>query len=34
VVITVIAMGILFLGGMNWRLFAGWWLLVGFVILV
>ena len=36
VVITVIAMGILFLGGMNWRLFAGLGglLLVGFVGLI
>ncbi|HKU71196.1 MAG TPA: putative lipid II flippase FtsW [Burkholderiales bacterium] len=36
VVITVIAMGILFLGGMNWKLFAGLFglLLVGFVILI
>lgn len=36
VVITVIAMGILFLGGMNWRLFAGLivMLLVGFVLLI
>ena len=35
-VITVVAMGILFLGGMNWRLFAGLVLLliVGFVVLV
>jgi cell division protein FtsW len=35
-VITVIAMGILFLGGMNWRLFAGLLilLLVGFVVLI
>ena len=35
-VITVIAMGILFLGGMNWRLFAGLlvMLLVGFVLLI
>jgi cell division protein FtsW len=36
VVITVIAMGILFLGGMNWRLFAGLFalLLIGFVLLI
>jgi cell division protein FtsW len=36
VVITVIAMGILFLGGMNWKLFAGLFglLLVGFVVLI
>jgi cell division protein FtsW len=36
VVITVIAMGILFLGGMNWKLFAGLGslLLVGFVLLI
>ena len=35
-VITVIAMGILFLGGMNWRLFAGLALLLiaGFVLLI
>ena len=35
-VITAIAMGILFLGGMNWRLFAGLivLLLVGFVLLI
>ena len=35
-VITVIAMGILFLGGMNWRLFAGLaaLLIVGFVVLI
>jgi cell division protein FtsW len=35
-VITVIAMGILFLGGMNWRLFAGllMMLLAGFVLLI
>ena len=35
-VITVIAMGILFLGGMNWRLFAGLivMLIVGFVLLI
>jgi cell division protein FtsW len=35
-VITVIAMGILFLGGMNWRLFAGLivMLVVGFVLLI
>jgi len=35
-VITVIAMGILFLGGMNWRLFAGLaaLLVVGFVVLI
>jgi cell division protein FtsW len=35
-VITVIAMGILFLGGMNWRLFAGLavLLVVGFVLLI
>ena len=35
-VITVIAMGILFLGGMNWRLFAGLivLLLIGFVLLI
>jgi cell division protein FtsW len=35
-VITVIAMGILFLGGMNWRLFAGLLvlLLAGFVLLI
>jgi len=35
-VITVIAMGILFLGGMNWKLFAGLiaMLLVGFVLLI
>ncbi|MBX9812629.1 MAG: putative lipid II flippase FtsW [Burkholderiales bacterium] len=35
-VITVIAMGILFLGGMNWRLFAGLilMLLTGFLLLV
>jgi len=35
-VITVIAMSILFLGGMNWRLFAGLavLLLVGFVVLI
>jgi cell division protein FtsW len=36
VVITVIAMGILFLGGMNWKLFAGLFLLLlaGFVLLI
>ncbi|MGH8648287.1 MAG: FtsW/RodA/SpoVE family cell cycle protein, partial [Burkholderiales bacterium] len=36
VVIAVIAMGILFLGGMNWKLFAGLLalLLVGFVLLI
>ena len=36
VVITVIAMGILFLGGMNWRLFAGLLglLLAGFMVLI
>ena len=36
VVITVIAMGILFLGGMNWRLFAGLLglLLIGSVLLI
>ena len=36
VVITVIAMGILFLGGMNWKLFAGLGtlLLAGFVLLI
>jgi cell division protein FtsW len=36
VVITVIAMGILFLGGMNWKLFAGLFglLLIGFVVLI
>jgi cell division protein FtsW len=35
-VITVIAMGILFLGGMNWRLFAGLFvmLIVGFLLLI
>lgn len=35
-VITVIAMGILFLGGMNWRLFVGLAILlvVGFVVLI
>ncbi|HUP93981.1 MAG TPA: putative lipid II flippase FtsW [Burkholderiales bacterium] len=35
-VITVIAMGILFLGGMNWRLFAGLivMLLLGFLLLI
>jgi cell division protein FtsW len=35
-VITVIAMGVLFLGGMNWRLFAGLivMLLIGFVMLI
>ena len=35
-VITVIAMGILFLGGMSWRLFAGLivMLLIGFVLLI
>ncbi len=35
-VITVIAMGILFLGGMNWRLFAGLivLLLIGFLLLI
>ncbi len=35
-VITVIAMGILFLGGMNWRLFAGLLLMlvIGFVLLI
>ncbi len=35
-VITVIAMGILFLGGMNWRLFAGLivMLLIGFLLLI
>jgi cell division protein FtsW len=35
-VITVIAMGILFLGGMNWRLFAGLivMLVIGFVLLI
>jgi cell division protein FtsW len=35
-VIAVIAMGILFLGGMNWRLFAGLFvlLLIGFVLLI
>jgi cell division protein FtsW len=36
VVITVIAMGVLFLGGMNWKLFAGLFglLLAGFVALI
>jgi cell division protein FtsW len=36
VVITVIAMGILFLGGMNWKLFAGLLalLMAGFVMLI
>ncbi len=36
VVITVLAMGILFLGGMNWKLFAGLLglLLAGFVVLI
>ena len=36
VVITVIALGILFLGGMNWKLFAGLFglLMVGFVVLI
>jgi cell division protein FtsW len=36
VVITVIAMGILFLGGMNWKLFAGLFglMLAGFVVLI
>jgi cell division protein FtsW len=36
VVITVIAMGILFLGGMNWKLFAGLFalLLAGFALLI
>ena len=36
VVITVIAMGVLFLGGMNWKLFAGLFalLLVGFALLI
>jgi cell division protein FtsW len=36
VVITVIAMGILFLGGMNWKLLAGLFalLLVGFMLLI
>jgi len=36
VVITVIAMGILFLGGMNWKLFAGLVMLLvaGFVLLI
>jgi cell division protein FtsW len=36
VVITVIAMGVLFLGGMNWKLFAGLFamLAVGFVVLI
>jgi cell division protein FtsW len=36
VVITVIAMGILFLGGMNWKLFAGLLtlLLAGFIVLI
>jgi cell division protein FtsW len=35
-VITVIAMGILFLGGMNWRLFAGLivMLIIGFLLLI
>jgi cell division protein FtsW len=35
-VITVIAMGILFLGGMNWRLFAGLivLLVIGFLVLI
>jgi len=35
-VITVIAMGIVFLGGMNWRLFAGLMimLIIGFVLLI
>ena len=35
-VITVIAMGILFLGGMNWRLFAGLivMLVIGFLLLI
>jgi cell division protein FtsW len=35
-VITVVAMGILFLGGMNWRLFAGLivMLLLGFLLLI
>jgi cell division protein FtsW len=36
VVITVLAMGILFLGGMNWKLFAGLFvmLIAGFVLLI
>jgi len=36
VVITVIAMGVLFLGGMNWKLFAGLFalLLAGFALLI
>jgi len=36
VVITAIALGILFLGGMNWKLFAGLFglLLVGFIVLI
>ena len=36
VVITVIAMGVLFLGGMNWKLFAGLFalLLTGFALLI
>jgi cell division protein FtsW len=36
VVITAIALGILFLGGMNWKLFAGLFglLMVGFVVLI
>ena len=36
VVITVIAMGVLFLGGMNWKLFAGLFglLVAGFVVLI
>jgi cell division protein FtsW len=35
-VITVIAMGVLFLGGMNWRLFAGLivMLVIGFILLI
>jgi cell division protein FtsW (lipid II flippase) len=36
VVITVIAMGVLFLGGMNWKLFAALitLLIIGFVLLI
>ncbi len=35
-VITLVAMGVLFLGGMNWRLFAGlaFFLMIGFVLLI
>jgi cell division protein FtsW len=35
-VICVIAMGVLFLGGMNWKLFAGlfWLLVLGFLVLI